>query len=319
MYKIIGADQKEYGPINAEQMRQWIAEGRVNGQTSVQFEGGEWRPLATFPEFADSLGVKAAGASALPGAGIPATLPPDFASPDYDLDIGGCISGAWSLLLNNFSLLFGAALIYLGIEFVIGVFSIIPLLGYLFSLGNLFILGPLMGGLYYVCLQAIRRQPATAGDVFVGFRLCYWQLFLGLLVPGLLASLCLVPVVLAGFLILLPSLMHDNPPGLAQVVILSVVALVGLVPMIFLQVNWSFTLPLVIDRRLEFWPAMQASWKQVRKHWWLMFGLALIIGVINMVGLLLCCVGLLFTVPLSMAALMYAYETVFSAAPPQTR
>ena len=35
MYKIIGADQKEYGPVTAEQLRQWIAEGRVNGQTSV--------------------------------------------------------------------------------------------------------------------------------------------------------------------------------------------------------------------------------------------------------------------------------------------
>ena len=39
MYKIIGADQKEYGPVSAEQLRLWIAEGRVNGQTSVWPEG----------------------------------------------------------------------------------------------------------------------------------------------------------------------------------------------------------------------------------------------------------------------------------------
>ncbi|HEX4644056.1 MAG TPA: DUF4339 domain-containing protein [Verrucomicrobiae bacterium] len=55
MYKIIGADQKEYGPVSAEQMRQWIAEGRVNAQTQVQSEGGaEWKPLAAYPEFAAS-------------------------------------------------------------------------------------------------------------------------------------------------------------------------------------------------------------------------------------------------------------------------
>ena len=30
MYKIIGADKKEYGPITADQLRQWLAEGRVN-------------------------------------------------------------------------------------------------------------------------------------------------------------------------------------------------------------------------------------------------------------------------------------------------
>ena len=56
MYKIIGADQKEYGPVTAEQLRQWLAEGRVNAQTSVWAEGStEWKPFAAFPEFADIL------------------------------------------------------------------------------------------------------------------------------------------------------------------------------------------------------------------------------------------------------------------------
>ena len=53
MYKIIGADGKEYGPVTTEQLRQWITEGRANAQTHVQSEGGtEWKPLGTLPEFA---------------------------------------------------------------------------------------------------------------------------------------------------------------------------------------------------------------------------------------------------------------------------
>ncbi len=53
MYKIIGADQKEYGPSTAAEIRQWVAEGRANGQTLVKVEdAGEWKPLASFPEFA---------------------------------------------------------------------------------------------------------------------------------------------------------------------------------------------------------------------------------------------------------------------------
>jgi hypothetical protein len=53
MYKIIGADQKEYGPVTAEQLRQWLAEGRVSAQTQVQAEGAtEWTALGTLPEFA---------------------------------------------------------------------------------------------------------------------------------------------------------------------------------------------------------------------------------------------------------------------------
>src|SRR5580658_9197518 len=54
MYKIIGADQKEYGPVSAEQLRQWITEGRVNGQTKVQAaDATEWKAVADCPEFAD--------------------------------------------------------------------------------------------------------------------------------------------------------------------------------------------------------------------------------------------------------------------------
>src|ERR1035438_9031547 len=53
MYKIIGADQKEYGPVTAEQLRQWLAEGRVSAQTQVKAEGAtEWTALGTLPEFA---------------------------------------------------------------------------------------------------------------------------------------------------------------------------------------------------------------------------------------------------------------------------
>ena len=52
MYKIIGGDGKEYGLISAEQMRQWISEGRLNAQTMVQAEDNtDWKPLSAFPEF----------------------------------------------------------------------------------------------------------------------------------------------------------------------------------------------------------------------------------------------------------------------------
>jgi hypothetical protein len=53
MYKIIGADGKEYGPITADQLRQWIAEGRANALTKILAEGTtEWKALSEFPEFA---------------------------------------------------------------------------------------------------------------------------------------------------------------------------------------------------------------------------------------------------------------------------
>jgi hypothetical protein len=76
MYKIIGADGKEYGPITAEQLRQWVAEGRANPQTKVLLEGTtEWKPLSEYPEFAapmssapSSLGASPPMMAAVPSA-----------------------------------------------------------------------------------------------------------------------------------------------------------------------------------------------------------------------------------------------------------
>ena len=54
MFKIIGADQKEYGPVSTAQIRQWITDGRLNANTQAQrASGGDWQPLSAFEEFAD--------------------------------------------------------------------------------------------------------------------------------------------------------------------------------------------------------------------------------------------------------------------------
>jgi hypothetical protein len=95
MYKIIGADQKEYGPVSAEQIRQWIAEGRVNGQTKAQAaDSTEWKNMAEVAEFSDVLpkAPLAAPTLALPGK-------PRAAQPaNSQLAVWSFITGVVSLL-----------------------------------------------------------------------------------------------------------------------------------------------------------------------------------------------------------------------------
>jgi hypothetical protein len=52
MYKIVGSDGKEYGPVTSDQLRQWITQGRANADTRVLPEGADqWVLLGSLPEF----------------------------------------------------------------------------------------------------------------------------------------------------------------------------------------------------------------------------------------------------------------------------
>ncbi len=327
VYKIIGGDQKEYGLISAADMRKWIAEGRLNTQTLAKAEGDEeFRPLGGFPEFVDALAAAAAAAEPAPARVAVAT--PNLLERDYELDIGGCISRGWTLLKNNFGALFVGVLIYFLIEGAIAGLGLIPILGPLFSLANLFIAGPLMGGVLYLFIQAIRNQPVEIGDVFAGFRKAFLQLFLGYLVPALLTGLCMIPflVLLVIDIVRVVATAHGASPDpdmimqvfRAQVPLFLTVLLICLIPVVYLQISWSFTLPLIIDQQMNFWTAMKTSWKMVGKHWWSVFGLFVLVGLLNIVGMIPCCIGLLFTVPIGLGAWMYAYEIIFTSAEAQS-
>ena len=72
MYKILGADGREYGPVPAEQVRKWIAEGRANGQTLTRGENQDsWKPLLAFAEFGPDLAARAYESSVPPVAPTP--------------------------------------------------------------------------------------------------------------------------------------------------------------------------------------------------------------------------------------------------------
>jgi hypothetical protein len=64
MYKLIGADNREYGPVSQEEVLQWIAQGRANARTIAKVENGAWKPLATFDEFKAALNIPVTAAPA---------------------------------------------------------------------------------------------------------------------------------------------------------------------------------------------------------------------------------------------------------------
>ena len=281
MYKIIGADQREYGPVPVEQVRKWIAEGRANAQTKAWSEGSsEWKTLADFPEFADLLTAKG-GVALLPppkiGAPDADKLAAEIIARDYRVDIGDCFSRSWNLVRDNFWLLVGATAVAL----VIG-----SLLWFVPALGipaAVFLALVFQGGLQWLFLKRVRGEPADMGDVFAGF------------------SLAFVPLLLAGIVV------H---------VLVGIGLALCIVPGLYLIVAWRMFVPLlIVDQGLEFWPAMELSRKVVTKHWWQCFGLLLLAALVGLLGLLGCIVGIFFTMPIAVGATVYAYLDIFGAQP----
>ncbi len=81
MYYIQGADQKEYGPVSADQLRQWISENRLNRFSPARADGESlWKTLGDFPEFAEVLVGAAPTASEAP-ASAPTAVSAANASP----------------------------------------------------------------------------------------------------------------------------------------------------------------------------------------------------------------------------------------------
>jgi serine/threonine protein kinase len=224
------------------------------------------------------------GRSREPGAKPDAeALEREVLAQDYVLDVGSCLHRGWALVQSDFWPLVGVTtlivLLFSAVSSLGHVSHAIRILRFNTSLLGVLLGGPLIGGLYLCFLKKIRGERISVETAFSGFGNAFLQLVLAGFVAGLLTAL--------GFLCLV-------------------------VPGIYLLVAWFFTLPLVIDKRLDFWPAMRLSRKTIGRHWWRFLGLLIVLTLINLGGFLLCGVGIFLTLPVALAALMYAYEDIFS-------
>jgi GYF domain 2 len=243
-YFIIGGDGKQYGPITGDDMRKWIVEGRLNATSSAKAESdAEWRTLGTFPQFASDLGLQnATGGSQNP--------PPELTGPEWEaqitrrepeLKLGECLGAGWTFLGANAGFLIGAVLLtWIANLFFVSLSVAIPLIG---AIIYICFNGVIMGGFYLACLRRMRGEAVPPTEVFSGFKVAFAQLMLTGLVSSLLTefSVC--------FLIL---------------------------PAIYLAVAWVFALPLVADKKMPFWPAMELSRKVVTRIWFEALALVLV-------------------------------------------
>src|SRR5438067_8273844 len=154
------------------------------------------------------------------------------------------------------------------------------LLALVFSILNgvvpLILQGPLIAGFHVYCMKRLLNRPAEFADLFKGFNF---------FVPALVASLVIALFTGAG-------------------------TILCIIPGLVVAAMYKFTYLFIVDKRMDFWPAMQASHAIVKQDYFgfTMFLLALI-G-INILGAICCIVGIFVSIPVTFAAITVAYRDI---------
>ncbi|MEL6457775.1 MAG: hypothetical protein AAFX46_11135 [Cyanobacteria bacterium J06636_27] len=199
---------------------------------------------------------------------------------DFSVNIGQYFSRGWEIF-KQYPLGFIG---YLITVFLISIFlTFLPILieqlqgiATIASWANV-VLNPIFyAGFDIVALQIAKNRPIDFSDFFRGFNQ-FLQIFLVHLISNIL-------IVIGCWLLIIPG--------------------------IYLAVAYQFSSLFVIEKKLSFWSALEASRKLITKQWFsfLLFGIALFL--LNVAGVLALGIGMFVTFPLTLCIVVAAFEDI---------
>ncbi|MCW8126266.1 hypothetical protein [Microbulbifer halophilus] len=212
---------------------------------------------------------------------------------DYTLSIGDICSEAWRRTKGNKGTIWLAVLLYLAaflvVSFVAGLLT-----GYsafnieqqvnasltsslLYNLIVNIVAGPLMAGMIMIGVKIARDEETSPTEIFAYFDK---------LLPLVVASILMTILTMLGFVLLI-------------------------LPGIYLAVAYTLALPLIADRNLGPWQALETSRKAITKHWFGFFGFLIVCLLLYIAGAIPLMIGLIWVIPLVSIAVGIAYRNIF--------
>jgi uncharacterized membrane protein len=179
------------------------------------------------------------------------------------------------------------------------------------------LMGPMMCGIYLCLFALMRGDRIEFGLLFKGF-----DYFVPSLVATLVQVVPLMVILIPAYVVFFVSFVLFGASGASRgapsgsavgVLVVVAVLLVLLIMVVSLAVGlfFAFAYPLVVDRKLSGLDACRASARAIRGNLGGMLGLVLLNFALGILGVLLCYVGALLVMPVSMAANAVAYRRVF--------
>ena len=209
---------------------------------------------------------------------------------DYQVAIGDTLSEAWAKTKGNKGTVWLGVLLYfvayIGISLVAGLLT-----GQSFTdpdanqgvgaiLSNVIIAAasaPLAAGMMMIGVKIAREEEVSGTEVFAHFDK---------VLPLAVAIVLTYLLVALGFVLLI-------------------------LPGIYLMIGYALSLPLIVDKNLGPWQALETSRKAVTKHWFAVFGFMIVIGLLYLAGFLALVIGLIWAVPTLSIAYGILYRNMF--------
>mgnify|MGYP003974854251 FL=1 len=180
------------------------------------------------------------------------------------------ISSYFSNAWNVFKKYPGGVIGFTTLWFVV---YMIPIVG---ALVQLFLQGVIISGYYFVYKRISQGESFEFNNFFDGFSY-FLPLFLAGLVSGIFIFIGMVLLIIPG---------------------------------VYLAIAYMFTSLLIIDKKMEFWEAMETSRKVITKQWFPIFGLSILIFLLAASGMIAFIIGIIVTVPIATMAVSAAYEDI---------
>ena len=191
-----------------------------------------------------------------------------------DVKFGEWIEKGFNLYKENFGILVLASLIAVIVSAItVGILA-----------------GPMAAGVLLIIFQLVdRKEPKPeVGTLFRGFDF-FLHSFLFFVIWGIA--------------IFVVSLILGLVPCIGQLASLFVVFVAHALLM--------FGLFLIVDRKMEFWPASVESFNMVKRNFWPFLGFSIVSNLIGSIGAVACGIGVVFTLPIQVCILTVAYREIF--------
>lgn len=98
---------------------------------------------------------------------------------------------------------------------------------------------------------------------------------------------------------------------LLQIILIMIGLVLLVLPGLYLMIAYMLAMPLIVEKKMGVWQALETSRKALTRVWFRFFGLTLLISFINMLGIITLGIAWIWTIPWAVLAMAMVYQKIF--------